>query len=343
MPETPGVTEAQRAAVGGILEPVADRVELAFFSGSLVAGLGHGTSDVDVHVILADGDQLEERTFQRDGTAIQLTTMGLSLFREIAELGSRLVARRGERTQFELNSKMLWHVFRAGVGAFITGRGEALKLFDSLDRDVLRQVLMGNRTHPVARFANDALGLLEVGDVRSAYLCAHQSLESAVEVVLAAEGDLYSVSKFQLARLARSSYAASLGDLWRLLYAGPAEPTREDVDLRLAYANTLVSYSLVHGWDTPPAAPAPLPAPVSGVRRSPYFGLLRFSDGYALPGPGRSLKISPQVAQLWAQLDGKPQDETLAALHGGADGPAGKALADLARAGAVLGLETAGR
>jgi hypothetical protein len=330
------LADEHRAAAEQVLGSVRSKFDLAFYSGSLAVGLGHATSDVDIHIVLAEGVHLERRTFDVGQHAIQLTAVPLSRLRYIAELGSRLTATARHREQFELDSGLLWDMMRTGSGVLIEGSGEAATLFGSINVDVVRQVIMGNHAHPVGRFAKDAYGLLGVGDVRSAYVCAIQALGNAVELALAAGGDLYTLPKFQFARLARSIHAAQANALWQLLYAGPATPTAEDLERRLWAAGSLVADGLLNGWDSVLTTVPPLEPVGSGVIRSPYWGLMRFADGYALAGPAKPLRVSAPVARLWSILDGRPFDDLVHASGAESADQVTAAIAHLVRSGAVL-------
>jgi hypothetical protein len=341
------LTDRQRSAAYQVLSRIRGRFDLAFFSGSLIAGLGHATSDVDVHVVLPDGAQLDRLLYEVDDQSVQLTPLSRSRLRRIAEAGGRLSATSVDRAQFELDDASLWQLMRTANGVLVddpegpdrsrsAGHAEALALFGSVDRGVVRQVLMGNFAHPVARLAKDAFGLIGSGDVRSAYTCGVQAVDKAIELGLASGDDLYPILKFKFARLARGVLAPCQDALWRLMYVGAAEPTAADVERRLWAAGGIVAAGLLDGWDSALRTVPVLDWTDGGARRSPYWSLMRFVDGFALAGPDRSLRVAEPVARLWYLLDGRPYDALVRAFGSTAEARVRQAVTTLVDAGAVV-------
>lgn len=76
-------------------------------------------------------------------------------------------------------------------------------------------------------------------------------------------------------------------------------------------ASHLVARALLDGWDAPLTAVAPPRRHRGGPVRSPYFGLMRFVDGFALAGPNVGFELSLEAARLWSELDGSTVGEVV--------------------------------
>jgi hypothetical protein len=286
--------------------------DFALLSGSVAAGLGHANSDIDVHVVLADGGHLDRHSFTAGDGIVQLTELDIDQLERTVALTEAYVATRENREQAALESKDLWHVIRLYSGRPILGPAATLEsLVERMNRDVARQVVAANFAPYVARAAENAEGMIADGRYRAAAHAAALALRNACEVALAAAGDLYAIDRFLLARIERSKPFEPLRDeIWSLLYEFPAASTGDELVSatreRLFAAAAITAHSLLEGWHQPLRDLPVLEASRGGPGRAWEFALLRFSDAFALAGPRRSLRIGEGVAAVWASLDGSP-------------------------------------
>lgn len=292
--------------------------ELAFFTGSAAIGLAHDDSDVDVHVVLRPGAQLERTTLDRDGRRVQLKVLEPGRFARLVSLAEEYVVTREDRSQAELDSWEFWNLIRLAIGQVVYASDEYRRLLERTSFDVVRRVVAANFSHRVARTCESANGMLGTQRLVSACHIAALAMASASEVALALAGDVYAVDRFLAIRLERSSvFGAVFPELWDLLYRFPradadADSLTEAALGRMYAASGLVAHSLLYGWERElTEAPALVPVAAGGPVRVPSFGLLRFADAFGLAGRARSFRVGEPVAAVWAACDGSPV-ETIA-------------------------------
>jgi hypothetical protein len=322
-----------------------ETMSLVVLSGSLAAGVGHGRSDVDLHVVPRDPGSAPRTTHVVDGVRVQLTVLTTGHLDLVAGLTESYRATRRDRYQIQREGRELWHLIRLLTSRLIWADDEGTRMWSAVRPDIGRQVLMATFAHPVARAAEDAAGMLARGDGLAALHVSKLALADACDVAVCAGGDLYAMRKFLVQRLRRSALAPRLDELWSLLNCGPlttATPAElaAAVRTRLLAANGLVARSLLDHWDGPSHAPYSAGKVVTSYQRSCFHGLMRFADGFALAGPDGSLRVGPAAAHLWASVGEAPEDQLAAVVSTatGRDLPADRAAAALdefARAGAI--------
>lgn len=317
-----GMSAAQRTAGLSALREIeaAHRVRLAFFSGSLVAGLGHANSDVDIHMILESGDKLPHQMFDRDGVRVQATVVDDKVVYSAADRTKAFATTTTDRDQVTMTDTAMWHFARVCTSELVSGSDEELiAAYEHIDRAVASKVLMARFAADSAIFTDDANGMLQRGAYQSAYYAAGIALKMAIDVVLASERDLYVLPKFLFARVGRSKALAGCSQLWHLLMQAPDQDDDEALTANtfrlLRAAQQLVGDALLRGWDAP-LEEARVPANViSGPTRTPFYGLIRFADAWGMPGPNGPLRASEEMASLWAAANGRPASEIVAELE----------------------------
>jgi hypothetical protein len=331
------LTDQHRCAGKEVVAKFGSKPALAFFSGSIAAGLGHVTSDLDIHVVLGDAAKLPRSTYMLNDCRIQITYVDEQLFLGVSELCREFVATKADRTQAELSPDILWNISRTASSELVSGSKHMTAAYRAVRRSVARKILLVNFARPVGNLTQDSFGFLEIGDIPSAYAASVLALRNATEALLAGFGDLYAVEKFAIARLARSQSADICDFLWKSVYAGALQPTESTVRNNLWAANSLASSALLTGWDVDMKS-KPSTQPVGGGPvRSPFWSLLRFSDCFALAGPNASLRISEAVARMWNSLDGRNLPEVIDVSAGDAGSEAAsRALDRLIETSAVL-------
>lgn len=306
------------------LEAVADHSRTAnvfgaYLGGSLAVGLGHGSSDIDVYVLVDRPSTRPRRSRSIGPFRVEVKEISVDELRSLAATCSRYYARSAERSQTNMPEVRLKQLIDFYVGLDL----QKSPYLDSARRDLspqaLRQILMSRHAIVAAGWSDDAGGAAQHGDWATALESSAMAIRAAAEVALAATNDIYIAGKFVFRRLSRNrglSWMATVA--WRLIHVdgvlGAGGPTTswDALSERLLFANSIVSFSLVRAWErcVPAIAVEDLASwavdvSASGPWRHPYFGLLRFSDGFGLAGPIDAFRTDPFTASVWSLLDGR--------------------------------------
>ncbi len=341
------LTGAHLAAARAVLDRVVgrDKTLLAYVSGSLAAGLGHGKSDVDLYVAAA-GDPPEDCAYRETGVIVQVNPLTPAGLEQIAATCAAYSDTAGSRPQMTQSETALQRAVRWAIGTVLAGgadggqdgeTGGAALPGQEASRTVMRRVLMNRHAYLIGSMAEDTLGALEISDALTALHTSVLCVESAIECALAGTGDLYVGPKFLFRRLARSAALREVADCaWELLRQ-PAAPALEEAAglavRRLLFCSHLVSRAMLDGWD----APAPrIPAfadrrAAGGPVRSPWVHPVRYADTWGMAGPQSGYRTTGAMVMLWHALDGRGLAEVhreLARDTGG--GPVPRELLDSA-------------
>ena len=195
--------------------PAFERSTAIFLSGSLVAGFGHANSDVDVYVVLSTAREVEEAAAGRRATPVQdggavsgfyvgdvRWDMELVLAPEIEKLVGRIEGAE-EVDQFPLTDGEIDLLYRISVGVAIRG-GDLVDAWQQrLAASRFGDILVSRYLEAADGFAEDALGLLDVGDVHTAAYCARLAYELGTQAMLAHSGRYCPGSKWRIAQLRR--------------------------------------------------------------------------------------------------------------------------------------------
>ncbi|GAA3107207.1 hypothetical protein [Streptosporangium carneum] len=341
---TPEETRAAEAVLERRLGGAA-RIELAFLGGSFAVGLGHGTSDIDLYAV-GSGLPGSDIVFEHDGIQVHVNPVPAGKVRELVELGAEYRTTGADRTQIATELKTLNALVRLSTGQILHADRRWRELLDTLDPNVVRQILITRNANVFSAYAEDVYGALDVGDLLTAATASDLALQAGCEAVLAAAGDVYFGPKFLFRRLARTSATASWCDhVWRLTHrelhpesGGWPDEVRAIAEERLWAGGLLLSWSVVEGWHEPlDRLPAPSRPSGTGPRRSVYFAPLRFADGWAFVGPEDGYEVAERTVRLWRELDGRalsavPREDLPDDVK-----DVGAAVASLAAFGAVEG------
>lgn len=313
------LSETHLAAARAVLAKVTSpgNVRLAFVSGSLAAGLGHGLSDVDLYVALADGVPAL-RSYPEGGCMVQVNPVSAAQLSQIAASCAAYTDTAASRRQIGQPDPDLKRAVRYAIGTILAERDAGLPGQDD-SRRTIRRVLMNRYAYLLSDFAEDTLGAVRVGDWLTALQASLLCVEHGLECALAAAGDIYLGRKFQLRRLARTAatrrvLAAGLGHLRQ-----PALPQSVPDELagvvvaRMLFASHLVASSLLGGWDEPlrQVTPPRDRRAGGGPVRSPWMTAVRFADSWGMAGADTGYRITPAMVRVWHALDGR----TAAAVH----------------------------
>jgi hypothetical protein len=310
------LTERHLAAARAVLDRVIGdaNIALAFVSGSLVAGLGHSLSDVDLYVHRSDDEPVPERGFREDGFIVQINPLSQSKMDVIRRICPEFVATAADRQQLQISERDLVLAVRYSIGYTLVNRLPALPDLQQ-SRETMKHVVMARAAYDLSGMAEDALGALQSGDTLTATFAAQLSMTYALECVLAASGDLYVGTKFLPRRCARVEPLRECLDLiWdclRLPHLSADYATVSQAVMRNLYVATyLVGVATLHGWsETLGRIERPELAFGAGVLRSPWVVPVRFGDIWGMVGPDIGYRVTEAMVRLWLALDGRPPAE----------------------------------
>jgi hypothetical protein len=297
--------------------PVRDRIRAALVTGSPAAGLGHARSDLDLFLVFAsEGDQAGFDSMPLDfrGTTVDIRTLTVAeLERQRQVVLERESATVIDRKLFGVGNLVAWSVLtRLVSGTVVRATPEVRDLLASLDRNVVRRSVMVLHAIHLGTYVEDAQGALESGDLATALAASQDAVRQAVEVALAAVGDVYIGPKYLQRRMARNPCLAALLDEHGVRMLGhPATSCDDDevrrlVHWRLWLAGHLTGQSLLTAWDDPVATLPPFGVLADGPIRSPYLMPMRWPGGCGLmTGVNVVHQMSVDDAVLWNLLDGR--------------------------------------
>jgi len=291
-----------------------DHIVAALVGGSRAAGLAHARSDLDIIVVLADGeDRSRHRTLPARHRGMTVDTDVLAVDDVRRHLDAQRIREAADvldRSLYALPSHVVWSTLvRLVTGHVVMGTPQARALLESFDRDAVRRSAMVHDTLCLATFAEDAKGSVECGDLATALAASEEAVRYAAEVGLTALDDLYVGRKYLLRRMARHEPLAALLESGNTL--GQPDGSADDDEItglirrRLLLAGHLVGHALTMGWEKPVDTLPPFTLRDEGPVRDPYLVPVRWPGGMALmTGVDVVRTLSEVEAVLWNLLDG---------------------------------------
>jgi hypothetical protein len=306
------VTVPERLALAReVAERLAGRpgVTDVFVTGSMTAGLGNHTSDVDIYVAGPDVAPAREQVFagsvRVDVHRLSTDDLRSGVARVLAatlrsDSGADVVADRDVAVAVQLR-----------YGEVVTG-AEAFAGRENLCRhhDVLRCLLI-TRWLELAHYGQeDIAGLVAVPeDADAAVMVARLLLRSAGKAVAAACDDLFPGEKWVWRQLDRSAPASFPLLYYRqLLRADPLADAQAGVtilDLQ-RFAQTCSAVAATLGWHGVPTSRWPRWRSGDGpLRRFPELSIRSYRDAAVVTSPdSRRVRLSHEAALVWALCDG---------------------------------------
>lgn len=314
-----GLDEDGLAAAQEIVRRCQEREELglAVVSGSLVMGLGHAISDLDLYVARADGEPLTSRGGRVGGYRVHVNPLTEQQVRHLAGYGDVFRVSSTDRSQLGLGPAENKLLLRLVNGRVLHADDRFRALLESIDRNVVRRVVILRHACHAVELQEDAYGSLLSGDPMTALTASHRALLHALEAGLAGVGEVYDHEKVVLRRLARHPGTGHLlPDVWVLLNGGISygAPLARVADLcrrRMLLTSHLTGTAVLLGWDQPAPAVPPFVLQSTGPLRAPDFGLLRFTDGIALTGRDYGSRVTEAMARLWLAMAGQPLSDVI--------------------------------
>jgi hypothetical protein len=287
-------------------------VEAAFLAGSLTAGLGNETSDVDIYLV---GPALSARRRQ---LAVDRTRMDVLYVPhgDLAALVDRLAGSVFEVTAPPVPDRDVALGVRLCGAEVVSGAEVLAPLRDRLaaSAGVLRRLAI-DRWLTAAHFEFEDFTGLRPGDADAALMVGRAMLVSAGKAVAACGGDLYMGHKWVWRQLDRSGPAGfPLSHFTATVRADLDEP---GVSRLVAFTQTCLIAAATLGWQDIGLAQWPRWRTADGpLRRAPGFLPRAYTDCVVLTSPGdRRVQLRHEVALVWGLSDGVAEQEVVAAAQ----------------------------
>jgi Nucleotidyltransferase domain len=321
--------DRQLAIVAGMDVLRRPYVTAAYATGSLVAGFGTPTSDVDV-IVLVDKDA-DKDTAKRDGAIRRHESVraDFEVF-TLDEFSAMVAACADFRAAWDsgrihrlAQPVRLLSQFIAGVRVLKpSAELAALSARISEQRDALirlsvgRASMYGNNTH------EDVLGLIEVSDEIGVLRRSHDYLRFGMDAWCTARGSVYPDDRFKWLWHRLTDLLRDAGELalLRSLYVPElvTEPAPDTASLRVDVTQALLAQALLAAWAPNPGCyrvPV-LPCwPSAGQHplwRSPDWMVIRTPTAWGLGAGFNFYKMPVQAVIAWACASGRDRCQVAA-------------------------------
>lgn len=306
---------AKIEAARGVAEQYRERGGLvgAYVSGSLLAGLGSATSDVDLFLVLRD-DVAEAASPQQlvGDVRVDVEMRSLDFMERLTRDVGTFRAALDDIDQIVEVAGKLDDAVRFLLGRDVIAAPEIDRLRRGLSRDELRRLLIGSYCHDCLNQLQDLVGLLADGDRRSSIHVSRTLLVTALQAFLAGCGELYIGEKWTWRKLARIAVPeARVDGLWGMVAGEPDGPAVAPSRIRLAQA--LVAAAQLDGWEAAGAAGwTAWGTGATGLHRALEWLPVRVRDGALMASTGyRKVRLGVDGIRLWALADGRPEAEVV--------------------------------
>jgi hypothetical protein len=326
--------------------------DAAFLAGSIVVGLGSGSSDVDVYLVGA-GLRESRRQLLTNGVRVDIQTLATE---RLADLVDRVVVDFPSPFHSQVADADLMVAVRLLTGEVVTDTGflTALKARLAACPLPLRRMVINGWARTAYSAVEDVAGLRVSADrldLDAAIMAARRALLAAGKALAASCGDLYYGDKWVWHQLARSvPDAFPLARYRRLMHHDVPEPGAPDGLAELvSFVQTCLVAAMTLGWWNVPLEHWLAWTDESGpLRRAAYFLPCSSDAAMLIVGPGaRMFRVPAEALLVWGLCNGAFADQVagrLAALGplaepwNGVDGQRCRAvLRELADASLIAG------
>jgi predicted nucleotidyltransferase len=286
-------------------------VDCVFLSGSILAGLGSPTSDVDVFVVSSDSPSETNRQVIHDDTRVDLQFRQVSWLSGLVdhlEFDATLGSFLGESAPVMQDAESFDPAIRLLVSEPVRTSAAYDEALSEIRRHVgdIRQSMIASYLHRTVGALEDVVGFLADRDVASASIVTHEILVIAAQAFLVGSGDMYVGRKWIFPKLARSApnfpvdrFASLLGH-------------RQDAEIRqgLRFAQACLLAAALDGWDDPQTAGTSVWDTEGAHTRSIEWLPLRMSDAIVISHRRRlPLRLSERALRLWAICGSQPSHD----------------------------------
>lgn len=278
-----------------------------FLAGSLTAGLGNRTSDIDVYLVHS-GDGSRPRTRSQlvlDRTRFDVQQLTAT---ELAGVVDRVSgASHPSEGGSVLPQQDVDLVVRLRYGEVITDDGTLAPLADRARAasEPVRRALITHWLTTAHYELEDLAGLLP-DDPDAAVMSARTGLLLAGKAVAASCDDLYRGQKWTWRQLLRSAPDGFPLEHFRALLRRDPLAAESGMTALADFTQTCLAASATLGWFGVPLAHWPSWRTGSGpLRRAPGFSPRAYDDALVLALPARRrVRLRPAAALVWALCDG---------------------------------------
>lgn len=232
--------------------------EVLFWSGSWVDGLANASSDLDFYLIGDADRQHGEPELTGVGMPPIFETMTAGALRlDVTVIPTELitgVAAYLGTFRYGLDHPAIWSddlrefVHRLSIGVAVVGAGRFEELRSQIDFARFREYLAATYHRGVDSLREDVGGLLDEGDLASAYFNARRRLDLAADMYLAAQGDTNTrTDKWRWKKLQRTAAAPWVTAdylTYSSVVAGDDAEVRRHIAGAMRYADRLVMESI---------------------------------------------------------------------------------------------------
>ncbi|MEW2167480.1 hypothetical protein AB0912_31425 [Streptomyces sp. NPDC007084] len=309
------------AVAGKILAARGPGIDSCLLIGSLAAGYGTTRSDVDLLTFTGEADSLPGASAGEYSGERRVDVEHLRLSEALAlieSLGSYQVLESDVSQLYRANDALELfcrlmsspRVLRdsAGLRSLLA---RCRSVAESATRiRVSRATLLANNT------LEDALGFLEIGDVRSALHSSGTMLHFGMDALCSALGDTFFGQKWNVQRVGSvlSRNPAYRQGLFALLDSGDTQ-TPSAVLRRIEISQQLLAVANVTVWE-PATVHLRLPrfeAPRNAYRRDRHWYLLKYDARWAMSDGRRSYQVPWTAVLVWGLAGGLAEDELVEA------------------------------
>ncbi|HET9898234.1 MAG TPA: hypothetical protein VFQ44_25175 [Streptosporangiaceae bacterium] len=279
-----------------------------YITGSLAAGLGNATSDVDIVAVADSTDEIAEWT-SSGGFISHVELYSKATVKSwLAEL-DQLPYKHSQYAATIKLEPLLENLSRIHYAIPVLGDELLGEWKRKLSTSSLRQAYMLFHSTDAITYARDALGAVTSGDLLTAWDVSVQALRGVLLAVLASTDDLYYGRKWLLRRM-EDSPVISAGlrrEAHSLLYPQGGIPAdhdvlRQKVKERMQLAGYLSAYVSVFAWTRPLTQSPEIGLPEQSGR-SPWYVFARFSDTCFAGGP-EGWRLNQLDLLTWLLLSG---------------------------------------
>lgn len=291
------------------LEPTYDAV---YVSGSIVAGLGSSTSDVDLFVVISEGTSPPERALQLQSKSSRVDVEYVE-WHELEYWVQKLLEIRLHRENVRdvwIPQNKLDDVVRLSYAQTIKSTPRLDDLLDQLrtQHEVLRRFLVARWAVEAVNCFEDLMGAVNDRNWGFAVYVGQDYLSACGKALTSSLGDLYFGRKWVYDQLARSAGEHFPLELFRFFQTGAWAMTEQpDFDQLITFTQSLLGRACAAIF-VPEVASVDWHAKIpsgDGPKRSRNFLPIPIEDGLLLTHEGsRQMLLKPNASAVWALADG---------------------------------------
>lgn len=298
-------------------------IECTYFAGSLTAGLGNATSDVDVFAL--HRNDVEEHATQHDvgGTRIDVEHRSASWLSGLVQRAVEQeysLASPGLAYKSDLLDDISRFFYSSSLQDSVTYEAETQKLRKHESR--LRRLLTAHWVLRMVAVHEDCEGALDSKDYPTAALMSIDFLQSALKAASAATGNLYYGRKWvfdQVRELSEKRLTAVSDLLWK---STDEDGLHQLVLDRISAAQAVLLWTQTRAWNSPLAIDSLClgRSGGKGPRRSPvWVPICDQSIKIFRHAEYPQVKTSDQGLYLWAHADGRERDDLISLVASNCD------------------------